>query len=234
MIFCLILISITVQLIFSYINEKITPILINYAEVEIKRFSNLVINRVTSEVINENLNLDDLLIITKDSTNEIKTIDFNPIVVNKLLTIITNDVQKNLKSIVNGRIDKVDIIDDSFIDYNLDKLRQGIIFEIPSGVIFSNSLLSNLGPKIPVKFNLVGEVISHVNTKITNYGINNAMMEVSVNIELNEQVILPFISKKVMYNVNIPIAIKLIQGVVPNYYLNGINTNSPNLLIPVE
>lgn len=219
---------------FSYINKKVTPILINYAEVEIKRFSNLVINRVTSEVINENLNLDDLLIITKDSTNEIKTIDFNPIVVNKLLTIITNDVQKNLKSIVNGRIDKVDIIDDSFIDYNLDKLRQGIIFEIPSGVIFSNSLLSNLGPKIPVKFNLVGEVISHVNTKITNYGINNAMMEVSVNIELNEQVILPFISKKVMYNVNIPIAIKLIQGVVPNYYLNGINNNSPNLLIPVE
>jgi len=39
-------------------------------------------------------------------------------------------------------------------------------------------LLSNLGPKIPVKFDLVGEVIINIETKITNYGINNAMMEI--------------------------------------------------------
>lgn len=206
----------------------------NYAETEIKRFSNLVINRVINEVINDDLDLNELLIITKDSTNEIKMIDFNPIVVNQLLTVITTNVQKNLKNIVNGQLDKVDIIDESFTDYNLEKLRHGIVIEIPSGVILNNSLLSNLGPKIPVKFNLVGHVASHINTRITNYGINNAMMEVSVNVELSEQVILPFTSKQVNYNVNIPIAIKLIQGVVPNYYLNGINTNSPNFLIPVE
>ena len=205
----------------------------DYAEAEIKRFSNLVINRVISEVINENLNLDDLLIITKDSTNEIKTIDFNPIVVNQLLTIITKNVQQKLKDVVNGKIDKVDI-EETFVNYNIEKLKKGIIMEIPSGAILNNALLSNLGPKIPVKFNLVGEVISHIDTKITNYGINNALMEVSVNIELNEQVILPFVSQKMKYNVNIPIAIKLIQGVVPNYYLHGINTKSSNVLIPVE
>lgn len=110
--------------------------------------------------------------------------------------------------------------------YNLNSLT--------SGVISSNSLLSNLGPKIPVKFDLVGEVISNIETKITNYGINNAMMEISVNIELSEQVILTFVSKKIVYNVNIPIAIKLIQGTVPNYYFNGLSRNSPNVFIPME
>ena len=77
-------------------------------------------------------------------------------------------------------------------------------------------------------------MISNIETKITNYGINNAMMEISVNIELSEQVILPFVSKKIVYNVNIPIAIKLIQGTVPNYYFNGLSRNSPNVFIPME
>lgn len=218
----------------SYINKSITPTLINYAEVELKRFSNLVINRAVSEVITEDLKVDELLIIGKDNSDEIKTIDFNPIFVNRLLTIITSNVQKNLKNIVKGNLDKVDIIDESFDDYDLEKLKNGIIFEIPSGIISKNALLSNLGPKIPVRFNLVGEVISRINTNITNYGINNAMIEISIDIELNEQVILPFISKKIIYNTNIPIAIKLIQGTVPNYYFNGLNKSFQNVLVPVE
>lgn len=219
---------------FSYINKKITPTLINYAEIELKRFSNLVINRAVSEVINEDLKVDELLIIGKDNNDEIKTIDFNPIFVNRLLTIITSNIQKNLKNIVKGNLDKVDIIDENFDDYDLKKLKNGIIFEIPSGIITKNSLLSNLGPKVPVRFNLVGEVVSRINTNITNYGINNAMLEISIDIELNEQIILPFVSKKITYNTNIPISIKLIQGTVPNYYFNGLNKSSPNVLVPVE
>ncbi|MFA5604022.1 MAG: sporulation protein YunB [Bacilli bacterium] len=224
----------TLYITFSYINNKITPTLINYAEIELKRFSNLVINRAVNDVITEDLKVDELLIIGKDNNDEIKTIDFNPIFVNRLLTIITSSVQKNLKNIVKGNLDKVDIIDENFDDYDLEKLKNGIIFEIPSGIIAKNALLSNLGPKVPVRFNLVGEVISRINTNITNYGINNAMIEISIDIELNEQVILPFVSKKIIYNTSIPIAIKLIQGTVPNYYFNGLNKSSPNVLVPVE
>lgn len=227
-------ITLVIPLSLSYINKKINPILINYAEIEIKRFSNLIINRAVSEVLSDDLKIDELLIIDKDNKDEIQTIDFNPILVNQVLTKVTHNIQLNLKNIVNGKIDKVDIFDEAIDNYDLDKLRRGIIFEIPSGVISSNSLLSNLGPKIPVKFDLVGEVISNIETKITNYGINNAMMEISVNIELSEQVILPFVSKKIVYNVNIPIAIKLIQGTVPNYYFNGLSRNSPNVFIPIE
>jgi len=194
----------------------------------------LIINKAISEVINDDLKVDELLIIEKDNKNEIQTIDFNPIYVNTILTKITNRVQFNLKSVINGRIDKIDIINEDLGEYNLDKLSHGIIFEIPSGIIFNNTLLANLGPRIPVRFDLIGEVISNIGTKITNYGINNAMMEISVNIELNEQVILPFISKKITYVVNAPVAIKLIQGVVPNYYFNGLAKDSANVFIPIE
>ena len=95
-----------------------------------------------------------------------------------------------------------------------------------------NSFLSNLGPKIPVKINLVGNIISGVETKVTNYGINNAMIEVYVHLQVNIQVILPFLSDTVQVDTLVPIAMKLIQGSVPNYY--GGNLSSPLLSLPVE
>ncbi len=227
------LLIITIFYTFKYLNNIVSPILINYAEVEIKRFSNLIVNKAISNYINDDINVDNLFIITRDGQDEIKTIDFNPIIVNKLLTTITDSVHVNLKNIIRGNVDKIDIIDD-LADYDEKKLKDGIIFEIPAGVVFKNPLLSNIGPKIPVRLNLNGEVISNINTKVTNYGINNALMEVSVNIELSEQVILPFLSKKIDYNLNVPIAIKMIQGTVPNYFFNGITKSSPNISLPIE
>ncbi len=226
-----ILIFIGINKAFKYINNIASPILMSYAEVEIKRFSNLIVNKAVSKYMDA-ASIDELFIIVKDN-NEIKTIDFNPMIVSKLLTTVTEAVHINLKNIIKGNIDKVDVLDD-LSDYDIEKLKNGIIFEIPAGVVLKNSLLSNLGPKIPVRLNLNGEVISNIKTNLTNYGINNALMEVSVNIDLNEQVILPFVSKKIAYKLNVPVAIKLIQGTVPNYFFNGMTETSPNIALPIQ
>ena len=210
---------------FRWIQYKVSPILLNYAELEVKKLASIVINKAMSK---------HLFIITKNDQGEIKTIDFNPIIVNKILTLTTNTVQINLRYIEQGHIDLLDLPDNALIEYDQEKLKHGIIYEIPSGVLFNNVFLSNIGPKIPVKLSLVGDILSNVNTKVTNYGINNALIEVNVNLELTEQVILPFISKQVKVSIDIPVALKLIQGTVPNYYLNGIHQNSASLTLPVE
>ncbi len=230
----LILILFSILFMFKFINNKVTPVLMNYAELELRKFSTLIINKAISKQISDDMNIDDLFIITKDGSGEIKTIDFNPLIVNKLLTLVTNSVQLNLKYIEDGELELMDIPNNVLVDYDKSNLKKGVIFEIPSGIVFNNSLLSNIGPKIPVKLNLVGDIVSNIKTQVTNYGINNAMIEVSINMEVTEQVILPFASKKITVITNIPVAIKLIQGSVPNYYFNGIDKMSPNLSIPVE
>ena len=70
-------------------------------------------------------------------------------------------------------------------------------------------------------------------TKITNYGINSALIEVNLEIKIKEKIILPITSKEIEVIQNTPIAIKLIQGTVPNYYSNGINKNE-TFSIPLE
>ena len=88
-----------------------------------------------------------------------------------------------------------------------------------------NIILSNIGPKIPVKLNMVGDILTDIETKVTDYGINNVVIEVIVKVEVYEQVILPFGAKKVTINTDIPIALKLIQGEIPSYFFNNLKTN---------
>lgn len=218
----------------NYLNNNVVPVLMSYATSQVKKLSNLVINRAISKQIAEELNVEDMFIITKSETGEIRTIDFDPIVVNKTLTKIVNTIQLNLKYLEEGKLDLLELPDNILIDYDESKLSKGIIYEIPSGVIFGNSLLANLGPKIPVKLSLIGDIVSNVNTKVTNYGINNALIEVSVNVQVESRVILPFITDTITVETDIPVAMKLVQGVVPDYLLGGLINSSIPLTIPSE
>lgn len=217
----------------KFINMKVNPILLDYAELESRKLASIIINNAVSKNVTQNIDIDELFLITKDSNGDIKTIDFNPITVNKILTQTTNSVQVNLKYIEQGKVELLDLATNSLIDYDIDKLKQGIIYEIPTGVIFGNSFLANIGPTIPVKFSLVGDIIGYVSTKITDYGINNALIEINIVLELSEQVILPFVTNKIKIETSIPVALKLVQGSIPKYYLNGIQ-NSPSFALPIE
>lgn len=218
---------------FKALNKKINPILMNYATEESYKLATLVINDAISKKVVNELTLDNLFLITKDDNGEVVSIDFNSIIVNKVLTTTTTSVEKSLKYIEQGRIAELGLSDNIVVEYNDKLAKKGIFYEIPLGVVLNNSFLSNLGPKIPVKMSLVGSIISGVETKVTNYGINNALIEVFVHLQVSLQVILPFTSERVQVETNIPVAIKIVQGKIPEYYANG-NLSSPLLSIPVE
>ena len=231
-IFIVIILIIMIVLILNFISLKVNPVLLDYAQMEARKIASIIINDAVNQKITNDIDIEELFIITRDTNNEVKTIDFNPIVVNQILTETTILVQSNLRYLEQGKVDMLNLMNNALIDYNQDKLKQGIIYEIPSGVIFGNSFLANIGPKIPVKFSLVGDIVGYINTNVTDYGINNALIEVNIVLELSEQVILPFVSEKITIDTTIPVALKLIQGSVPNYYLNGLN--SPSFALPIN
>lgn len=230
----LIILLLLIVFIIRFINMRFNPVLLDYASLESRKLSSIIINNAVSKNVAQDIDINELFLITKDENNQIKTIDFNPITINKILTKTTSSVQLDLKYIEQGKIEFLNLQDNALIDYDVDKLKQGIIYEIPSGVVLGNSFLANIGPKIPVRFNLVGDIVSYINTKISDYGINNALIEVNLVLELSEQVILPFVTDKITIKTSIPIALKLVQGTVPEYYLNGIDENSNSLSIPIE
>lgn len=201
---------------------------------ESRKLASIVVSKAINKEIASELTVENLFVITKSDDGEIKTIDFNPVLVNELLLKATTAVQTNLKYLEDGKIDKLELGENTLINYNPDNLREGIFYKIPAGVVFNNSLLANLGPKIPVRFSLIGELGANIVSNVTNYGINNALIEVQMNLKLNQKVILPIASRKATVEVNVPIALKIVQGVVPEYYFNGFSKNSSTFTLPIE
>lgn len=229
----LILVLIITFVIIHFFNKKATPILLNYAELETRKLATIIINRAVSKQIASEISLDELIITHKNNDNEIESVDFNPYIVNKVLNSVTNTIQLNLKWLEEGKVDMIELPEGVTMDYDKEKLKNGIIYEIPVGSITKNSFLSNLGPKIPVKLNLIGSVECGINTKVKDYGINNAILQISVNAKVSEQVALPFTSKVITISTDIPVAIKIIEGKVPDYYSSGLSENSSTFSIPI-
>lgn len=218
--FVIILIIISIVFLFTYINKKITPVFLEYAEFQASKIATYVISKAIDEEVSKNLDIEDLFISSKDSSGNIKSIDFNPITINKISNLIKSNIFEYLEDLENGNIEKI-----KNTALFSSRINEGIVFEIPSGIVFNNVLLANIGPKVPVKLSLTGDILTNIHTKVTDYGINNAVVEVVINVEVYEQVILPFTTKRVTINTDIPIAVKLIQGEIPSYYFNNLKTS---------
>ena len=196
-----------------------------YAVSEIKVKTTRLINEVVSEEVSNISNLDELIFITKNSDNDIQMIDFNSSYVNKLLNSTTNKLLNKINNIENNNLFDSSIV----IKHN-----KGIIYEVPLGVISSNVFMGNLGSKIPLKINTIGDVLTNIDTEIKEYGINNALVEISINVSVTEKVIIPFLSEDVNVSLNIPVSLKLIQGNIPIYYGNSFEKKSNILSTPSD
>lgn len=205
----------------NLLSKKVSPILLSYATSKAKNIATLMITQAVNNEVLSKMKQEDLFIVSKDENNNIKSIDLNPVTTNVLLNEITNYVQDYLQKLEEGDIDNLGVSDSIFSNLDKNKLKEGIIFSIPSGLIFKNPLLANLGPKIPVRLDLIGEVISDIKTDVTNYGINNALVKVTVYVEVTMKVLLPFASEEMKAETNIPIIMRIIQGLVPDYYYNN-------------
>ncbi len=219
---------------FFLLNKEASPILFNYDYLETKKLSTIIINKAVSNQASQEMTLDKIVKTTLNKNKEIVSVDFDPMNVNKSLNSITNTVGLNLKLLESGKLELIDIPELNNKELKKVEKDNGIIYEIPFGVIFRNPILEDIGPKIPVKTKMIGSVESNIETKITNYGINNALLEVFIRVKVSEQVILPFVSKRVTISQNIPVAIKIIQGTVPKYYGTSMNDQSSILSIPIE
>jgi len=230
----IILLVIFVFVSLNKVSKSFTPILLETAELEINKFSTIVVNKAISQVLDDKINTEELFSTVVSNEGNIQTVDFNPIIVNQVLNVATTVVQDNLRMLEEGNLENVGVYDLNLSNEKIDKLKKGIITEVSMGVIFKNSILANIGPKIPIRLHYLGDVNSNITTKVTPYGINNALVEIGVHLEMTAQIILPFLTEKMKLDCNIPLAIKMIQGNIPSYYGSGILKDSSIYSLPLE
>ena len=205
------------------VNEGIKPTLMSYAENQTKKISTLVINRAVTEKIARVRDINEILTVEPNDTSG-KSTKFNTEIINRIVTDTTTIIQEQLRAIEKGEMNASDLPDEIAGEIKNSNNNKGIIYSIPLGQATNNALLGNLGPKVPIRFHAIGGVRPTIHSKVEPFGINNAYVEVILQIEVTVQIIVPFATKQQIVKRNIPIAMGIIQGDVPQFYNKNSDT----------
>lgn len=197
------------------INRSIQPVLISFAEAQTNKIASMVLQKAISEEITENLDIEDIMITGKE---EGAPTVFNAEVINRVLAEVTDLAEENLNQAEAGNLRELEEFSGVEIDAEKTEQGEGIAYTIPLGQITNNAILGNMGPRIPIRFHAIGDVTSNVKTKVEPFGINSAYVEVYIALEVNVEVIVPFAVDTTIVRQNLPVAMGLVHGSVPEYY----------------
>ncbi|WLD92701.1 sporulation protein YunB [Alkalihalobacillus sp. AL-G] len=209
-----------------YINKGIEPIVMSIAETKSKQIASRAINDAISKKIVEDMNVDELFI-----RHEEGTYSFNPKEYSRIVSEATIRVQKYLDYVEAGKIDQFDTtLNDIEIEYERAGA-DGIVFDIPLGVATNNVLFENLGPRIPVRFEIIGSVESKIRMTKVEMGINNTLLEVYIDFKVIANVVIPFSQENTVVKNEVFIGNIFIPGDVPYYFGTG---DDAQPVIPID
>jgi len=206
------------------INNGLKPTLAYYAQSQTKKLATLVINDALKSETGEEEN--NLMI---DGNNFV----FNTAQVVKKQQEITSLVQDNINRMEKGDIPAAAELTDIKLDKDLTARDEGIVYNVPIGQATNNALLANLGPDVPIKFNVVGSVKSDLKTETENVGINYVVVKAFVELKVDIQIIIPFATELTTVKQDILIAMAGFEGDVPEFY-NGSGSSIPAVELPAD
>lgn len=208
-----IIISLTTILIINYYNKKISPKLIDIATTKIEEITNIYIK---NNIVPSSVDVDKLIKINKNSKDEILYVDIDTTYANEIMVGVVKKIQANIFEFN---------VTDSLIKKNEDNT----YIMIPLLVSNDGILFQNLGPKIPIKLNFYEHAFGNVNVELVDYGINNALIKIYLEVFLEQKLYLPYKEEKITKNFSLLISSKIINGSVPSIYGGAINKSSSTL-----
>jgi sporulation protein YunB len=214
------------------INKGIEPTLMAYAETQTKQIATSVISSAEYKASAGGMDIKDIIEYVPDDEEGV-IVKLNTEIIRSVMKETQRLVQMNLREAEKGNFHFLESPDVD-MDIDLSKENKGIVYEIPLGQASNIALLGNLGPKIPVRFNAVGEVEVDVKPELKPFGINNAWVAVYIEVKVDVQIIVPFATSVTTVRQDIPVAMGTIPGKVPQFYNGGGEGNSPSIEVPLN
>ncbi|MBE3556548.1 MAG: sporulation protein YunB [Firmicutes bacterium] len=104
------------------------------------------------------------------------------------------------------------------VQERLDQMRNEPI-QLPLGQATGSAILSQLGPRIPISLVPYGAVQVDTVPRERNVGINQAVIEVDLNVTAQIQIVMPFITNIMTIQNPVPVAYAILPGQVPGVFL---------------
>ena len=182
--------------IFIKIETKLMPSAIAISQLQAKTTTNMVVDSVVKDVLKRlDIKAADFY-INNESMGDMNYISTNTVLINQLCTEISYDINEEIKSISNSNI------------------------AVPIGAVTGVSFLYNKGPKLTFELLPKGSVNVDYETSFLSVGINQTNYQVWLNVSVDMQIVNPLKSKNVIMERKIALVDTLINGKVPERYLN--------------
>lgn len=152
-----------------------------------------------------------------DEHGTIIAVNYDSYKLNQILYSALNTIDASLLAAQDGEVDP--ITHEVFYEH-------GIFYRIPIGSITGIPFLSNIGPSIPVKMQLINDVTGQIDISSEAYGINNTMIKISLVISIKAQAVTVLNVSEIQMQTEIPIVMQLINGKVPSILPYGMNETS--------
>lgn len=219
---------------FLYIlNARLMPTYLEYAEVQTFKIASHVVSKAINARTSRVLDINEIIEDLPSESDYMLTTRFNTEIINQVRAETVTLVKEHLELAEQGDLSQLPDLEN--VEYDVSEIQKGdgIVFFVPIAQALNLPLLGNLGPRVPIRFHIIGNVASDVSKSIEEFGINNAMVEVNIDLKVNVQIIIPFASKQSTVEQSIPVAIGLVRSQVPNIYTNGGDGAQPSIEVPV-
>ncbi|WP_294386697.1 sporulation protein YunB [uncultured Clostridium sp.] len=200
--FIVLLIIIVFNSIIYIFGKRILPTVLELGEIKIKSEAVKVMNEESVNVYSENFKYDDIINIEKDSDGNITMIRANTVKQNYLASQVVLKCDERLSEL------------------------EDLGVKIPLGYLTNNVMFYNMGPKITVKMQQIGNITTSYESEFESAGINQTRHKIYLNMTATMRVIVPFNSKEVEVTCQIPVSDTIIVGKIPETAINMNGSNS--------
>ncbi len=201
-------------MILNFLNYTLMPVVVEYGKHQCENISTKLVNYIVALQMTDRLREN---IIYYNADNE-DLLEFNVSILNSIASNSVKKLQQYFYMIEKGTLDEK-IIDTEDINIGLDE--HGTFFNVPIGQIFNNYFLSNFGLTIPIRYRFASGVSAQIVSCLEEYGINNALLKVDLQIKTNVTVIVPLLHESKNLVTTIPLAMEIIQGEIPDSFFGS-------------
>ncbi|MBO5479330.1 MAG: sporulation protein YunB [Clostridia bacterium] len=188
---------------------SIGPILDALCKDKAKAVATIICNEESTKIIS-NYQYEDLITIHRDNDNNITMIQSNITPINYIISDVGEKIQKRIDETKSEKI------------------------HINLGSFTGSKILSGIGPNIPIKLSLIGNVETDLRSEFKAQGINQTIHRIYLQVDCKVSILTPYNITQENISNQVLIAENIIVGKIPEAYYNLQGLSKENAIDVVQ
>ncbi|CUU50182.1 sporulation protein YunB [Clostridium beijerinckii] len=183
-----------------FFDQRVMPSVTEIATIMAKSQTLDIINKKSVDILSKDFKYDEMVKIEKDSQGNIILIQADTGKLNYIAAELSTECNKELSDMKNTAI------------------------KVPLGWMSDKSAFYNIGPKISVEIEPIGNISTSYESKFESAGINQTRHKIYLNVTAKIRLRLPLRNQDAEVSTQVPVSDTIIVGKIPNTTL-GFPTN---------